>query len=168
MRRLLLPLAALVVIAGPVQAQTAEQFREDARAVEALVNERYGYLDRFPDQRMPMSEVLRAEAEAEELRSMIDAVEQVADHLGSASTDDRLAASYPFLTMLSVAVAGWLMERQGREASRDTGDSPFLAMKRAAATYYVKQILPESIGLKAAACASAEPLFALDSQAFAV
>ena len=95
MRRLLLPLAALVVIAGPVQAQTAEQFREDARAIEALVNERYGYLDRFPGQRMPMSDALRAEAEAVSdqpslLRYAERAVTALADHhaiTGSAFND---------------------------------------------------------------------------------
>ena len=37
---------------------------------------------------------------------------RVAERLLSADTDDRLAASYPFLTMLATAVAGALMARQ--------------------------------------------------------
>ena len=35
-----------------------------------------------------------------------------------AAPDDRLAASYPFLTMLSAAVCGWLMARQLGGAGR--------------------------------------------------
>src|SRR5437868_11073952 len=46
------------------------------------------------------------------LLGLVDACERTADRLLAAGADDRLAASYPFLTMLSVAVAGWLMERQ--------------------------------------------------------
>lgn len=85
MRHLLLPLAALIVIAAPARAQTPEQFREDARSVEALINERYAYLDRFPDGRLPMSDVLRAEAEAVSdqpslLRYTERAVTAMADH----------------------------------------------------------------------------------------
>src|SRR3546814_20351501 len=47
-------------------------------------------------------------------------VEEVARHLLSeaASVDDRLAASTPFLRMLSVLVCGWLMAAQGAAAGR--------------------------------------------------
>jgi len=81
--------------------------------------------------------------------------------------DDRLAASYPFLTMLSTAVCGWLMERQGRIAMTAAGDPAFLQMKAAVARFYVEQIVPEAMGLKAAAMASAELLYALEPAAFA-
>lgn len=39
-------------------------YAADARSVEALVNSKYAYLDRFPGGRMPMTAKLRAEADA--------------------------------------------------------------------------------------------------------
>src|SRR5688500_2841758 len=51
------------------------------------------------------------------LLALVDACEETAAHLASAGADDRLAGSYPFLTMLSVAVSGWLMARQGEAAA---------------------------------------------------
>lgn len=110
---------------------------------------------------------MRAEAEDAGLRALIDSVETVGQHLASAGADDRLAASYPLLTMLSVAVAGWLMERQGRIADTAMGDPAFLAMKQAAARYYVGQVVPEAQGLAASAMAGAELLYSVDQAAFA-
>ena len=110
---------------------------------------------------------MRAEAQNEGLRSLIDASEAVGHHLSGASADDRLAGSYPFLTMLSVAVAGWLMERQARIAAGADGDANFLAMKQAAARYFVAQIVPEAEGLKASAVAGADVLYAVGDEAFA-
>ncbi|WP_299323670.1 acyl-CoA dehydrogenase [Parasphingopyxis sp.] len=90
---------------------------------------------------------------------------------GEADVDDRLAASYPFLTMLSVATCGWLMARQNRiaQAQLDTGegDSDFLKMKIAAARFYLDQIVPEASGLKAAATAKADILYSVDEETFA-
>jgi hypothetical protein len=108
---------------------------------------------------------MRAEAQDAGLRALIDACQAVAQQLAGAGVDDRLAASYPFLTMLSVAVAGWLMERQGRAAAE--GDSAFLKMKQAAARFYVEQVVPEAMGLTAAATASAELLYSVDAETFA-
>ena len=108
---------------------------------------------------------MRAEAREAGLCALIDACEEVAQRLGSSEIDDRLAASYPFMTMLSVAVAGWLMERQGRAAE---GDGAFLKAKRATSRFYVEQVVPEAIGLMAAAMAPAEILYALDAAEFAV
>jgi len=88
-------------------------------------------------------------------------VEEAGGFLAGASADDRLAGSTPFLTMLSVAVAGWLMERQGRIAAGAEGDTGFLARKRAAARFFVGQLVPEAMGLKAAAVAGAGVLYAL-------
>jgi alkylation response protein AidB-like acyl-CoA dehydrogenase len=110
---------------------------------------------------------MRAEAADEGLRALIDACEHVGTHLAGAAADDKLAGSYPFLTMLSVAVCGWLMERQGRAAADAGGDPKFLAMKAAAARFYVAQIVPEAIGLKASALASADILYAVDPESFA-
>lgn len=110
---------------------------------------------------------MRGEAEHADLQRLIDACEEVTHHLLGAGQDDRLAGSYPFLTMLSVAVCGWLMEGQGRIAARGEGDPAFLAMKMAAARFYVAQIVPEALGLKAAAMAPAEMLYMVAAETFA-
>jgi alkylation response protein AidB-like acyl-CoA dehydrogenase len=110
---------------------------------------------------------MRGDAENGALIQLIDACEDVARNLLASETDDRLAASYPFLTMLSVAVCGWLMEAQGRIAARSEGDPAFLKMKAAAAHFYIEQIVPEAMGLKAAAMAKAEMLYAVDAEGFA-
>jgi hypothetical protein len=71
--------------------------------------------------------------------------------------DRRLTASYPLLTMLSTAACGWLMAVQLRAAERDAdGDPLFLEMKKAAASFYLEQIVPEATGLIAAATAPAD------------
>ena len=67
--------------------------------------------------------------------------------------------------MLSVAVCGWLMERQGRAAA--DGDDDFLRMKRAVCGFYVSQIVPEALGLHAAATATASALYELPAELFA-
>ena len=84
--------------------------------------------------------------------------------LATADADDKLAASYPFLTMTSVATCGWLMEREARHA---TGDEDFAQMKRASVAFYLDQIVPEALGLKAAATAKADVLYAVPAEAFA-
>ena len=88
-------------------------------------------------------------------------------HLAAAGHDDRLAGSYPFLTMLSVAVSGWLMERQLRAAAGSDAEPGFLAMKSAAARFYLEQVVPEAIGLAAAATAPADLLYSVAEEAFA-
>jgi len=110
---------------------------------------------------------MRAEAADAGLRALIDDVEAVGQQLAAAGADDRLAASAPFLTMLSVAVAGWLMERQGRIAADSDGDPAFLAMKQAAARYFVAQVVPEAAGLKAATLAGSDMFYSIGAEAFA-
>jgi hypothetical protein len=110
---------------------------------------------------------MRAEAEDAGLRLLIDTCEEVGRNLLGSDTDDRLAASYPFLTMLSVAVCGWLMEKSGRLAAQSDGEPDFLKMKQAAARFYVEQIVPEALGLRAAAMAKAAVLYAVEAEAFA-
>jgi len=110
---------------------------------------------------------MRGDAEDTGLVNLIDACEEVARNLLSSEADDRLAASYPFLTMLSTAVCGWLMEASGRAAARSEGDPAFLKMKQAAARFYVAQIVPEALGLMPAAMAKAEMLYAIDAEGFA-
>lgn len=82
--------------------------------------------------------------------------------------DDRLAASYPFLTMAAIATCGWLMEKQLAALGGFGGDPQFVVAKRAAARFYLDQIVPEALGLEAAATASAEVLYEIPAEAFAV
>ena len=102
---------------------------------------------------------MRAEARHPQLVRLIDACEGVGRRLAGAEADDRHAASYPFLTMLSVAACGWLMERQGALGDAD-------AVKRTASAFYLDQIVPEALGLEAAANAGAAMLYALPAEAF--
>ena len=108
---------------------------------------------------------MQGEVEDAGLGALVAACGEVAGRLATAEQDDRLAASYPFLTMLSVAVCGWLMEQQGRIAA--AGDTPFLTLKAAACRFYVAQIVPEALGLKPAAMADADVLYAVDAETLA-
>jgi alkylation response protein AidB-like acyl-CoA dehydrogenase len=101
------------------------------------------------------------------LVQLIDRCEHVAEALAAAPTDDRLAASYPFLTMLSTAVAAWLMTRQASALAGHEGDPAFADMKQAAARFYLDQLVPEAEGLLAAAMAGSKPLYSLSEEAFA-
>ena len=102
------------------------------------------------------------------LLALTDSAEAIARHLLTASADDRLAGSYPFLTLLSAVVCGWLMKRQLAVLDGEDGlDPAFAAMKRAAARFYLDQMVPEASGLAAAATAGAAALYALDEEAFA-
>ena len=107
---------------------------------------------------------MRAEAQDAGLVSLIDTCDEIGRGMAGMDADDKLAASYPFLTMLSVATCGWLMERSGRLA---TGDDAFAQMKRAACAFYVAQIVPEALGLRAAATAKAAVLYSIPDEAFA-
>ncbi|WP_294357745.1 acyl-CoA dehydrogenase [uncultured Sphingomonas sp.] len=102
---------------------------------------------------------MRAEAQHPQLTALVDACEGIGRRLQTADADDRQAASYPFLTMLSVATCGWLLERQARAEGAD-------AVKQASVAFYLDQIVPEAMGLEAAANAPAAPLYALSADAF--
>jgi alkylation response protein AidB-like acyl-CoA dehydrogenase len=111
---------------------------------------------------------IRAEAAEEAaLMALVDGCEAVARRLLEAAPDDRLAASYPFLTMLSVATAGWLLARQEKALVGFEADPAFKAMKRASVRFYLDQIVPEALGLAAAATASADVLYSIGEEAFA-
>jgi alkylation response protein AidB-like acyl-CoA dehydrogenase len=115
---------------------------------------------------------MRAEAGAP-LAALLDAVEETAAHLAAPATapDAKLGGSYPFTTMLSVAVCGWLMHRQRAEAERmlaaGEGDPLFLGMKIAAARYYLDCVVPEATGLKAAGLDGAAAAYTVPAEAFA-
>ena len=94
------------------------------------------------------------------LVALRDRVEVLAASLRAAGPDDRLAGSYPFLTMTAVLVAGWLLERLGRVAEAS-------GRVRAASAYFNTAIVPEALGLGAAAGLGAEILYAVGAEALA-
>ena len=106
---------------------------------------------------------IRAEAADPRIIALADAVEIAAATFRQSGTEDRLAGSYPFLTMCSVLVAGWLLERQ----ANIVGDDEFHAAKRAAAAYFNAVIVPEALGLAAGAEAGAEMIFEVPAAALA-
>lgn len=84
----------------------------------------------------------------------------------TASLDDRLAGSVPYTTMCAVAVAGWQLLRQARAVA--DGAAPSLTkVKPVTVRYFIDHIVPEAMGLKAAATAGAALLYAIDSEALA-
>ena len=110
---------------------------------------------------------IRAEAAQDKrLMDLVNDCETVAEAILAGGPDDRLAASYPFLTMLSVAVAGWLMAKQSTALESYDGNPRFRQMKLAAALFYLEQVVPEAQGLFAAATARAEILYSVDEEAF--
>ena len=104
---------------------------------------------------------IRAEAADPRIIALADAVEIAAATFRQAPPDDRLAGSYPFLTMCSVLVAGWLLERQ----ANIVGDDEVHAAKRAAAAYFNGVVVPEALGLAAGAEAGAAMLYAVPAEA---
>ncbi len=112
-----------------------------------------------------LAEMRAASSDAPALADLIDAIETIAARMLDVGPDDRLAASYPFLTMLSVAVAGWLMVVQQR-AAEHLEDSAFVIIKRASARFFLDQIVPEARGLAAAASIGADALMNVPASAF--
>ena len=106
--------------------------------------------------------VADVEAEARDPRLIVltDAVEVAAATLRSAGGDDRLAGSTPFLTMCAVMVGGWLIERLAQAEGADH-------RTRAAADYFLSAVVPEAIGLGAAAECGAALLYAVPAEALA-
>jgi alkylation response protein AidB-like acyl-CoA dehydrogenase len=83
----------------------------------------------------------------------------------NASLDDKLAGSVPFLTMCAVAVAGWQLSRQSRAATSGAVPPALARTKPTVASYFIAQLVPEALGLKAAASGGAALLYALDTEA---
>jgi alkylation response protein AidB-like acyl-CoA dehydrogenase len=101
---------------------------------------------------------IEAEAQDPLLIALTDMVEVAAVTLRAATPADRLAGSYPFLTMCSVMVAGWLVERLARAPDASSRD-------RAAAEYFLSVIVPEALGLAAGAQSGAALLYAVPAEA---
>jgi hypothetical protein len=103
---------------------------------------------------------IEAETQHPGLIALTDAVEIAAASLREAAPDDRLAGSYPFLTMCSVMTAGWLIERM---ALSDQADG----RTKAAADYFLSVIVPEALGLGAAAEVGAALLYTVPAEELA-
>jgi hypothetical protein len=77
----------------------------------------------------------------------------------------------PFLTMVSVATAGWLMERQALVArsriDEGLGDPTFFKAKRAVARYFLQTIVTEALAHQRAATAGAAALYSLSADELA-
>ncbi|ANY18997.1 Acyl-CoA dehydrogenase [Tsuneonella dongtanensis] len=81
-----------------------------------------------------------------------------------ASLDDRLAGSVPFTAMCAVAVAGWQLARQAEAVA--AGAAPSLARsKPVSARYFLDHVVPEALGMAAAARSGADLFYALDAEA---
>ena len=91
------------------------------------------------------------------LIDLADRLSALTDWLEGAPLPDRLAGSYPYLTMMATATCGWLMQLQAHAAAamlaRGQGDGDFLRAKCATAAFYCDQIVPAAIGLAAAVTA---------------
>lgn len=81
-----------------------------------------------------------------------------------ASLDDKLAGSVPFLTMCATAVAGWQLLRQGRAAGAEPEGSSLARSKPTVARYFLAHLVPEALGLEAAATGGAGLLYQLDTE----
>jgi hypothetical protein len=91
------------------------------------------------------------------LAQLAEACRHVTDWLETATVADRLAGSYPYLTMLSTATCGWLMATQHKAAeaalASGEGDAAFLQAKLVSTRFYLQQIVPAATGLAASALA---------------
>jgi 3-(methylthio)propanoyl-CoA dehydrogenase len=110
---------------------------------------------------------IRAEAGDGGLLALAAQVEECARHLLEAEVDDRLAASVPFLQMVAVMTSGWLMERQARIAASARGDAAFLKSKQATASFFLRHIVAEALGLAASVKAGAAGFYELSAEELA-
>lgn len=104
------------------------------------------------------------------LSALAHACAEVTEYMLGAETDDRLAGSYAFTTMMAVATSGSLMLKQLHAAEQETasnGSSPFLRSKIAACRYYLDVMVPEALALKGSAMSGAEMLYAINAEELA-
>ncbi|MDP3675162.1 MAG: acyl-CoA dehydrogenase [Novosphingobium sp.] len=100
-----------------------------------------------------------------ELAALAQDCREVTDWMVGASLDDRLAGSVPFLAMAATAVAGWQLQRQAAVAAVAAG--ALAVSKPVVARYFAEHLAAEARGLKRAAMAGGELLYALDAEALA-
>jgi alkylation response protein AidB-like acyl-CoA dehydrogenase len=105
------------------------------------------------------------------LLHLANAVEAATDWMLSASAEDRLAGSYPYLDMVAVMAAGALMARQHVVASSKLasgeGDPVFMKAKVATTRFFLDHLVPEALGKAASATAGAAGLYTLTAEELA-
>ena len=115
-----------------------------------------------------MQEIAADAVDAPTLKTLAEACAAIGQWmLSEASLDDRLAGSVPYLTMCANAVAGWQLLRQSHAVAAGAGSPGQAKAKPVIARYFLEHLVPEALGLKAAATAGAELLYALDAEALA-
>ncbi|HEY0958018.1 MAG TPA: acyl-CoA dehydrogenase [Novosphingobium sp.] len=115
-----------------------------------------------------MSEIARDADDVIPLRQLAGECASVGEWmLRDAGLDDRLAGSVAFCTMCAVAVAGWQLLLQARFSQEDGVPAALARGKPVVARYFLERIVPEAIGLKAAATGGAALLYELDAEALA-
>ena len=114
-----------------------------------------------------IADIVRDSSDEPQLQALAQDCVAIAQWMTSeASLDDRLAGSVPFCTMFAVAVAGWQLKRQAGAVAQ--GAAPALERtKPVTARFFLERIVPEASGLKVAATAGADLLYALPAEAFA-
>jgi hypothetical protein len=113
-----------------------------------------------------MDEIAGDCAEAPALVELAQTCRAVGEWMaGDASLDDRLAGSVPFCTMAAVAVAGWQLLRQSRHVLEAGGVQA--RTKPVVARWFTEHLVPEALGLKAAATGGAALLYALGAEELA-
>ncbi|MDZ3833742.1 MAG: acyl-CoA dehydrogenase [Sphingopyxis sp.] len=104
-----------------------------------------------------IDDIARGGADFPELTALAEACRAVTDWMAGANAPDRLAGSYPYLTMLATATCGWLMaiQHQGATAAlaQGGGDTAFLQAKLVSTRFYLQQIVPAATGLAPSALA---------------
>ena len=111
------------------------------------------------------ADIARDAADEENLQALAGECAAIAKWMrDEASLDDRLAGSVPFTAMCAVAVSGWCLLQQHR-ALADSDDEARKAAKHVTTRYFLDQIVPEAIGLKASAVAGASLLYELETDA---
>jgi alkylation response protein AidB-like acyl-CoA dehydrogenase len=105
------------------------------------------------------------------LTALLAACQEVTEYMLGQGVDDRLAGSYAYMNMVSVATCGWLMARQYRIASErhgaGEGDTAFYAQRMVTTRYYLDHMVPEALGQKASAMGGAKLLYALNAEELA-
>ena len=114
-----------------------------------------------------MEEITRDATSEPRLAELAMMCGAIADWMMSeASLDDRLAGSVPYCTMCAVAVAGWQMLKQMQAV--ENGAAPALAKTKPVTTrYFLDHIVPEALGLAAAARGGSGLFYALSADELA-
>ena len=103
---------------------------------------------------------IRGDVRAASLLELLHSCARSIEHLERAEPDDRLAGSGPLLTMFAVLLCGWQVERLAQSLPNDGSH----IMLRASCRFYLEQIVPEALGLRAAAIAGANLLYAFSAE----